>query len=182
MTVVRRGEKYEYLQDMSFDARVLCPPECILRSSAAHAISISCMRTIVCSIRFAREMPRLPRAKSQGGEGRAEEIPTLSLLLSILVMCLSLPVSVTSSSFLTLAISVLAAEDIVPDPPLERITDHRMLVVREAIWHACRINDMNSFRPPTHSFPMDPERWTWPHGETARICPAICKKGFGACF
>ena len=62
LIVVRRGEKYVYLRNMSFDARVLCPPEMYiaqLRSSAAHAISISCMRAIVCSIRFAREMPRL---------------------------------------------------------------------------------------------------------------------------
>lgn len=45
---------------MSFDARVfaLLDVNCV-RSSAAHAISIICMRTRACSIRFAREMPGL---------------------------------------------------------------------------------------------------------------------------
>lgn len=43
---------------MSFDARVfaLLDVNCV-RSSAAHAISISCMHTRARRIRFAREMP-----------------------------------------------------------------------------------------------------------------------------
>ena len=99
------GRGYRSTSKLSFDAREFCALGCMLCSSEAHAISINCPR--VCSIQFAREMPRL---KQEGSGSKASKSWTPRLFLSTLMES---PFSAASLPVLTQAMPVIAAKDVI---------------------------------------------------------------------